>query len=330
MKCIFGPVNSRRLGRSLGIDLFSGKICNLNCLYCEVGTTVSPIRRRAAYTPTQAIIEEINTFCADSLRLASIDVFTITAKGEPTLHSGFGEILRHVKRVTDKPVAVLTNGTTLMLAEVRQDLMAADIVVPSLDAARSESFARVDRPAAGMDLQEIIDGLTLFSHEYRGRIWLEILFVQDCNDAPEDIEALLAAIKPMRLDRIQLNTVIRPPAEPSARAVSDERLAEIARIFRQELALPVDLPSARTEQVAQAQQPADLKKTGLSSSDEMLDAIVEMLQRRPCTAADINRTFQLGGPDKVEQLLEPLVNSGLLHTQEYGNERYYQGSSMTQ
>ncbi len=329
MKYIFGPVNSRRLGRSLGIDLFAGKICNLNCLYCEVGVTVSPVRHRAVYTPTRAIIEEIDTFCADPLRLASIDVFTLTAKGEPTLHSGFGEILRHVKQVTDKPVAVLTNGTTLMLPEVRHDLMAADIVIPSLDAARQESFVRVDRPAAGLDVQEIIAGLTIFSHEYHGSIWLEVLFVQGCNDTPEDIEALLAAIKPMRLDRIQLNTVIRPPAEQSAQAVSDERLAEIARIFREELALPVDLPSARTAQVAQTQQSEDLKKTGVSSLDEALGEIVEMLQRRPCTAADINRTFQLGGPDKVEQLLEPLVNSGLLHKQDYGDECYYQGSSMT-
>jgi len=324
MKFIFGPVNSRRLGRSLGIDLFSDKICNLNCIYCEVGATASPVRQRALYTSTHAIIEEINTFCTDSRRLDSVDVLTVTAKGEPTLHRGLGEILRHIKRMTDKPVVVLTNGTTLMDRDVRQELMVADIVMPSLDSARFESFYTVDRPAAGIDLQEIIQGLTLFSREYRGRLHLEILFVQNCNDSYQDIEALLAAIKPMRLDRIQLNTVIRPPAELAARPVSKDKLAAIGRIFHEILAIPIDLPFAPTDLGAQTQPPADLTKAGPSSSDETLGEILQMLQRRPCTAADINRTFQLGGPDKIEQLLEPLVNSGVLQLQCHGNERYYQ------
>jgi len=324
MKFIFGPVNSRRLGRSLGIDLFSDKICNLNCIYCEVGATASLVRQRALYTSTHAIIEEINVFCADPRRLDSVDVLTITAKGEPTLHRGLGEILRHVKRVTDKPVVVLTNGTTLMAPDVRQELMVADIVMPSLDSARIESFYKVDRPAAGIDLQEIIRGLTLFSHQYRGRLHLEILFVQNCNDSYQDIEALLAVIKPMRLDRIQLNTVIRPPADFSARPVSSDKLAEIGKIFHETLAVPIDLPFAPTDQGARTLPPADSIKTGSSSLDETLGEILQMLQRRPCTAADINRTFHLGGPDKIEQLLEPFVNSGVLQLQDHGNERYYQ------
>ena len=231
MKCIFGPVNSRRLGRSLGIDLFSEKTCNLNCIYCEVGATAFPVHQRAVCTSTQAIIEEINTFCADLRRLDTVDVLTVTAKGEPTLHRGLGEILCHLKRMTDKPVAVLTNGTTLMDQEVRQELAVADIVIPSLDSARRESFLKIDRPAAGMDLQDIIWGLTLFSHEYQGRLWLEILLVQDINDSNQDIEALVAALRLMRLDRIQLNTVVRPPVEPFARPVNPGRLLDIAHLF---------------------------------------------------------------------------------------------------
>ena len=127
MKCIFGPVNSRRLGRSLGSDLFSRKICNLNCVYCEVGPTVNPVSRRGVYSSTQSILEEIDAYCADAQRLGDVDVLTVTAKGEPTLHSDLGEILRHIKGKVGKPLAVLTNGTTLMEKDVRQALMAADI-----------------------------------------------------------------------------------------------------------------------------------------------------------------------------------------------------------
>ena len=324
MNYIFGPVNSRRLGCSLGIDLFPGKICNLNCVYCEVGRTAVPVCRRGAYSSVQAICAEIDEFCADPQRLSAIDVLTVTAKGEPTLHSGLGEILRHLKGKGGKPVAVLTNGTTLMDTEVRQALMAADIVVPSLDAARLESFLRVDRPAGALDLEAIIAGQTLFSHAYTGTIWLEILLVREMNDAPEDIEALVAALRRMRLDRIQLNTVVRPPAEECARPVSRERLAAIAALLRRELGLPVDLPFGPVEKETGTEAPRAAAPPDPAAMAAIMDEIQEMVQRRPCTAVDIDRTFHLGGPEKVAQLLEPLVRAGILQQQVHGGNRYYQ------
>jgi len=326
MDYIFGPVQSRRLGRSLGIDLFPGKICNLNCVYCEVGPTRSPVCRRAAYSPVRSICEEIDEWCADPERLASADVLTVTAKGEPTLHSGLGEILNHLKAKAGKPVALLTNGTTLTDVEVRRELMAADVVVPSLDAARDEGFARVDRPAAGLDLAAIIDGLTLFSQDFPGRIWLEILLVQGLNDAPEDIAALLPALGRMRIDRIQLNTVVRPPAEAWARPLSRERLTAIAGHMHRELGLPVDLPFAPSG--AQASASASAAAIPATRIDPALpaairDDILHMVQRRPCTAVDIDRTFHLGGPEKVGQLLDPLIHAGLLHLQAHAGVWYY-------
>jgi len=327
MNFIFGPVNSRRLGRSLGIDLFSSKVCNLNCIYCEVGRTLSPVSRRGAYSSTQAILEEIDELCADPKRLGAVDVLTVTAKGEPTLHSGLGQIVRHLKEKAKKPVAVLTNGTTLMDEDVRQALMAADIVVPSLDAARLESFCKVDRPAEGMDLEAVISGLTFFSHAYTGKIWLEILLVQEMNDAPEDIEALIAVLRRMRLDRIQLNTVVRPPAEEFARSLSHDRLAAIAALLHKELALPVDLPFVAADKMAEGQSSNVLPVPDSASVAALMDEVKRMVQRRPCTAIDIDRTFHLGGPDKVEQLLEPLVRSGILQQQEHGGSRYYQLAS---
>ena len=318
---LFGPVNSRRLGRSLGIDLFREKICNLNCVYCEVGPTTVPVNRRGLYSPTREILAEITEFCADPHRLAAVDVLTVTAKGEPTLHLDLGVILRHIKSLTDKPVAVLTNGTTLADDEVREALQLADIVVPSLDAVRAESFSKVDRPARGLTVEAIINGLRDFSRAYRGRLWLEILLVRDINDADADIDALLPVLTTLRLDRIQLNTVVRPPADPGARPVAEARLAEIARRLQAALAVPVDLPSPVAgfgdERDAAPLPTADAEPAALRQ------AIIQMVRRRPCTAADIDRVFHLGGAEKIEQLLASLVASGTLRILTHAGDRFY-------
>jgi len=328
MDYIFGPVQSRRLGRSLGIDLFPRKICNLNCVYCEVGPTLSPVSQRAAYSSVRPICGEIDQWCADPGRLASVDVLTVTAKGEPTLHSGLGEILDQLKVRAAKPVAVLTNGTTLIDEEVRRDLMAADLVVPSLDAARDEGFARVDRPVGNLELGTVIDGLMLFSRDFPGKIWLEILLVRGMNDAPEDIAALVAALGRMRIDRIQLNTVIRPPAEAWAHPLSRKRLTAIAGHLRRELGLPVDLPFAVPD-VREA-EPTPTATTDPAILAAIRDDILHMVQRRPCTAVDIDRTFHLGGPEKVVRLLDPLIRAGVLHRQAHGDSWYYQRASCDQ
>lgn len=321
MNFLFGPVNSRRLGRSLGIDLFREKICNLNCVYCEVGPTTVPVNRRGRYSPTREILAEITEFCSDPHRLAAVDVLTVTAKGEPTLHLDLGVILRHIKSLTDKPVAVLTNGTTLADDEVREALQLADIVVPSLDAVRAESFSKVDRPARGLTVEAIINGLRDFSRAYRGRLWLEILLVRDINDADADIDALLPVLTTLRLDRIQLNTVVRPPADPGARPVAEARLAEIARRLQAALAVPVDLPSPVVgfgdERDAAPLPTADAEPAALRQ------AIIQMVRRRPCTAADIDRVFHLGGAEKVEQLLASLVASGTLRILSHAGDRFY-------
>ena len=321
MNFLFGPVNSRRLGRSLGIDLFREKICNLNCVYCEVGPTTVPVNRRGLYSPTREILAEITEFCSDPHRLAAVDVLTVTAKGEPTLHLDLGVILRHIKSLTDKPVAVLTNGTTLADDEVREALQLADIVVPSLDAVRAESFSKVDRPARGLTVKAVINGLCDFSRAYRGRLWLEILLVRDINDADADIDALLPVLTTLRLDRIQLNTVVRPPADPGARPVAEARLAEIARRLQAALAVPVDLPSPVAgfgdERDAAPLPTADAEPAALRQ------AIIQMVRRRPCTAADIDRVFHLGGAEKVEQLLASLVASGTLRILSHAGDRFY-------
>jgi len=326
MKHIFGPVNSRRLGRSLGIDLLPKKICNFDCIYCEVGATTRHTCERAEYVPTEEILAEIAAYCADPARLAQVDVVTVTASGEPTLHAGLGRIINFLKEKTGKPVAVLTNGTNLNRSDVVEELCRADIVIPSLDAARPESFRRLNRPALCVDIREMIEGLVSFSHVFTGELWLEILVADGINDSPEDIDALLTVIARMQLSRVQLNTVSRPPLEQYALPVSQERLLEIAERIAGVPGVPrVEIIAhgisifARNESAA-AQGAAGKRMDVADTREE----IVQMLQRRPCTVADIERIFPMGGPEKVEQLLEPLVVSGRIEKRLHQGRTYYQ------
>lgn len=325
MNHIFGPVNSRRLGRSLGVDLFQEKICNLNCIYCEVGATTRLTCERAEYVPTAEIIEDIDAYCRNSQRVSELDFVTVTASGEPTLHSGLGEILAHLKKTVAKPVAVLTNGTTLSDTGVCEELASADVVIPSLDSALPASFRKLDRPAGCLDLQQIIEGLVSFSHQYQGKLWLEILFARGINDSNEDVDALRRVADRMRIDRIQLNTVARPPLESFARPLDQQKMLAIAKQFRlADPSRPVDLLAQGAVQEDDHGRQKDFDLESDADRQTLLGEIVEMLKRRPCTAADINRTFHLGGPDKVEQLLDPLVHAGTLHKRLHGDRLYYQ------
>jgi wyosine [tRNA(Phe)-imidazoG37] synthetase (radical SAM superfamily) len=326
MNHIFGPVNSRRLGRSLGIDLFPKKICNLNCIYCEVGATTNLTCERGEYIPTADIIAEIDAWCHLQERVDELDFVTVTASGEPTLHTGFGTILAHLKEVTAKPVAVLTNGTTLSDSEVCQETAQADVVIPSLDSALTGSFRKIDRPAKCLDLARIIEGLVSFSHQYHGKIWLEILFAQNINDSDQDIEALAKVLKRMRLDRIQLNTVIRPPLESFARPIEQKRMQAIADRFQQDNPdCPIDLLAGgavqEDDQPEKEQKIFNLEQKSDRSALRL--EVVEMLKRRPCTAADINRIFHLGGTEKVEQLLDSLVQSNTIQKRIHEDRLYY-------
>ena len=321
MDHIFGPVNSRRLGRSLGIDLFAEKICNLNCIYCEVGATRQLTCDRAEYVPTEKILREIDNYFQNADRVRKIDFVTVTASGEPTLHSGFGRILSHLKKKIGKKIAVLTNGTTLMDTQVRRELSLADVVIPSLDSALEKSFRKIDRPAGCVHLDEVIEGLVVFSHEYKGQLWLEILFAGGINDADADIRALQEVINRMRVDRIQLNTVARPPLESFARPVAEDRFQKIAAVMRKHN------PDVAVDMLAGGAGTGDdthASPTGQTGDQQDLVAeILQMLKRRPCTAADINTVFPCGGPEKVEQYLSPLLRSGRVRTRVHGDRVYY-------
>jgi wyosine [tRNA(Phe)-imidazoG37] synthetase (radical SAM superfamily) len=323
MKHLFGPVNSRRLGVSQGIDLLPPKTCNFNCIYCEINKAPQLSCMRGEHVPTEIILDEIDSLLEDAARVNDIDVFTITASGEPTLHSGIGKVIRYIKKNSDKPVAILTNGSQLYLKEVRQDLLDADIVIPSLDAARPESFRRVNRPAkCSPDLETMIKGIADFSREFAGEVWLEILLVESINDSPEDIAALKNAIGRIGPTRVQLNTVARPPFESFAKPLTHKRMEEVKREIEEGFEGPVDILTGSWKN-----EPSDSGKgregsVESVSLDKAEDEIIEMLLRRPCTATDIAVTMSLEA-ERASEILKGMEIRGRVIVKIHGGKKYY-------
>jgi wyosine [tRNA(Phe)-imidazoG37] synthetase (radical SAM superfamily) len=226
---VFGPKRSRRLGRSLAVDVIPRKTCPLDCVYCELGRTNHLTVARKEYVKAEAVLEELRVVLMNQRE--AVDHITLSASGEPTLNTKLGEIIREIKGMTAIPVAVLTNGVLLFREDVRRDLLQADIVLPSLDAASDHVFERINRPHGKLDLEEIIEGLVAFRKEFTGKIWLEILLVRGINDTPEELSLLKSAADRIRPDIIHLNTVVRPPAETWARRIEVEDLRKIRRFF---------------------------------------------------------------------------------------------------
>ena len=323
MKHLFGPVNSRRLGLSLGIDLLPPKTCNFNCIYCEINQAPKLSCKRGEHVPTEIILAELDDLFANRERVNALDVFTITASGEPTLHTGIGRIIRHIKEKTDKPVAILTNGSQLYHKEVRDDLSFADIVIPSLDGARPETFRRVNRPAkCSADIETIIKGIADFSHDFSGEIWLEILFVENINDTPEDIAALRRAIERIKPTRVQLNTVARPPYESFARPLTRKKMEDIKKEIEKGFDGSVDiLAGSRETEVIDKGKGRD--GTMVEVSPETLEEeIIEMLLRRPCTVMDISATMNLKA-EQTSRILSDMVDKGNVSVRIHGGKKYY-------
>ncbi len=228
-KFVYGPVASRRLGFSLGVDIIPFKTCTLDCTYCQLGSAGKTSVRRGSWFPPEDILAQVRAALASGQR---IDVITFSGSGEPTLSRDIGFLIREIKRMTSVPVAVLTNGTLLTRKDVRRDLLAADVVVPSLDAVPAALFRRVNRPHASLDNRRIVEGLVRFRDEFRGEIRLEIMLIEGVNDSPAAIEAVKRAVARIRPDRIELNTVVRPPADPRAGALGPAGLRRIRSLAR--------------------------------------------------------------------------------------------------
>ena len=226
---LFGPVPSRRLGRSLGIDLTPRKTCTQDCVFCQVAPTDPLTAERREWVPTDEILAEWDRWKASG---GTEDVATLSGSGEPTLHTRFGDILRRIRRTGAPKTALFTNGTLLHLPEVRRGAAEADLVKITLSAPDEETFRRIHRPAPGITLAKLVEGARLFRAGYPGTVWLEIMLLPGWNDAPAQLRALAALARTIRPDAIDLNTAIRPPlAGLRIPPLSPEALAAAAPLF---------------------------------------------------------------------------------------------------
>ena len=246
MKYLFGPVPSRRLGLSLGVDLIPPKTCPFDCIYCEVGPTTVKTRARREYIPAAAILAELEDYFGGAGPVP--DYVTLAGSGEPTLNRGLGRIIARLKEITTAPVAVLTNGALLNDPEVRRELRQADVILPSLDAVSPELFQTINRPVAGLTAADLIAGLKALRAEYAGQIWLEVLLLRRLNDSPEELAKLKETLELIRPDKVHLNTAVRPVVEDYALPLSTEELTEVAAFFGERAEVIADFGSSQHPQ----------------------------------------------------------------------------------
>jgi len=302
---LFGPVPSRRLGRSLGIDIIPHKICTLNCAYCEVGRTTECIVKRQKFADPDDIIAEFSEHYPHLKD--GLDIVTITGAGEPTLNLDLGYIIKEVKKISEHPVAVLTNSTLLTDEDVCDELMALDVVVPSIDAASPEAFRKVCAPENSLEIEAINEAVVAFSNRFKGRMLIEVLLCEGMNDSMEELRKIASVIKRCKYDLVQLNTVHRPPAFTSAKAVSEKTLLDTALYFKSE--------EINVEPVGNYIK--ELSGGGLSASH--LERLISM---RPCSAEDISKVF---GVDVllVSEIISDLDASHLKITEHNGEKFYF-------
>jgi wyosine [tRNA(Phe)-imidazoG37] synthetase (radical SAM superfamily) len=232
MKYIYGPLKSRRLGLSLGISLTPYKICSFDCVYCQLGkTTVKTMERKDYFNADEVLAELRSWFQHNPEGAKQLNFITFSGSGEPLLNKKIGELIYQIKKLSALPVAVITNGSLLSLPEVRQELLAADLVVPSLNAATAKVFEKIDRPDPSLKIEDVINGLAEFRKVFRGKIWLEVMLVKGINDDMSHIKKLKSAIEQIEPDQIQLNSPVRTTAEKDIEAVDKESLEKIKKLL---------------------------------------------------------------------------------------------------
>lgn len=309
MQYVFGPVPSRRLGQSMGIDTIPLKTCNWNCVYCQLGRTVPLTNLRREYFPREDILREAQGTLA-SHKPGEIDWVTFVGSGEPTLYTSLGWLIRAVKETTSIPVAVITNGALLYLPEVRHDLISADAVLPSLDAGSAELYRQINRPYPDITFERFISGLIAFRKEYRGKLWIEVMLVRDLNDTEKALSDIAGVLKKIMPDEVHLNLPTRPPVETWVQPPDEEGLMRANAILGD---------------IAEIVHPAN-GTFDLSGFDSVVDAIVGIITRHPMQQEQIEQTLTQWAPEQVEQSLAELEASGQAQIVERYGARFWSAS----
>ena len=301
MSYVFGPVPSRRLGRSLGVDVVPFKACTYDCVYCQLGLTTEHTSECSEWARIDEALAELKP------RLESKpDYITLSGSGEPTLFSRLGELITRIKAMTEIPVAVLTNGSLLWREEVREQLLAADLVVPFLDAGDEETWRKVNRPVENICFDAMLSGLIDFREAFAGELWLEVLLLGGISDSEEAVARIAACARRIGPDRIQLNTVSRPPAKEMAMPVPFPCLQELARLFDPPAEIVADFPDE------------DHSGRGRGEGADILDTI----RRHPCTIGDLMRGLRID-QNEAKRGVEALLSEGRVIPSEVGGKVYY-------
>jgi len=300
---VFGPVPSRRLGFSLGVDPIPRKCCNFDCIYCQVGKTTRTETERKSFFDREKLVAEV----LDHLQQArTVEIVTFSGSGEPTLNKDLGWMLRELKKKIGTPLAVITNGSLLFQEDVREDLLAADVVLPSLDAVIEETFRTINRPHTSISVDRVVQGLRTFSSVYKGKIWLEIMFARGINDTAEELERFRTVLSGISIDKIQLNTITRPAPDEAAKPLETAELLKIRQLL-----------GARCEIITGFD-----KRSEALGMDDWVARVLAILERRSLTVDDVASVTGISRDD-AQLRLRMLESQQLLRAIQQGDMLFY-------
>jgi wyosine [tRNA(Phe)-imidazoG37] synthetase (radical SAM superfamily) len=306
MKYVFGPVPSRRLGQSLGIDTIPLKTCNWNCVYCQLGRTMPLTNERQEYVPAEGILLEVEQALRSRVN-DEIDWVTFVGSGEPTLHSRIGWLIRKIKLLTNKPIAVITNSSLLYLPEVRKELSVADAILPTLDAGTAELYLKINRHHPEVTFERLVNGLIALRKEYRGKLWVEVMLVRGLNDTSQALEDIAKVLQKVKPDAVHINLPTRPPAETWVQPPNDEGLMRAISILGN---------------IAEVVHPAE-GSFNLSGYENVVDAVISIITRHPMRQDELERTLIHWSPGQVKEALADLEASGKAQIVERYDTRFW-------
>lgn len=295
-KYLFGPVPSRRLGNSLGVSPIPERTCSYSCIYCQLGRTKHMTSTRKEFFSVQDILNE---FSAYQNNQDLFDIITIVGEGEPTLYQNLGQLIVSLKKVTNKPIAVITNGSLLADPQVQQELMDADLVLPSMDAFDEKSFRKINRPHVSVKYDQTIQGLIEFSHKYQGKLWIEIMLIAGINDSDEAINAFAEQLKAIQYDRVYVNTPVRPPAESNVQCPDIKQIQKAVQTLS---AISIDMLSSGNF---------------FSEIQDSYEAVLSICKRHPMNSFELETFLTTRNVENIEEFKQRLNNDPAINCINY-------------
>lgn len=297
----YGPVPSRRLGRSIGVSPIPPKVCSYSCVYCQLGRTSKLQAKRQRFFPKEDILQDIKRVLSSE----TADVITFVGDGEPTLCSDLVWLIQKAKQEFGLPTAVITNGSLLFHSDVQTELLAADIVIPTLDAGNPAVFREINRPHRAVEFYQMVSGLTDFRRQYDGQFWLEVMLVKNLNDSDEQLTMIQNVVKEIQPEKVFVMTPIRPPAEIWVKSPDSERV----QVAQQMLANAVTVANREDGEF------------GITEFANATEAILEISARHPLRMDQAKKIEQKFAEDgTVERLLrEKQITLNWYHQVNYIN-----------